>query len=373
MSSFSFSAELDKLSALVDATSTELSTTRATRTSAAPRRHHRHGGEPRSLAEQRGEDRRQEEESEADLLPTRNAVALSELQRACDLRARHVDELVTLIEADVRAFRREHGDAADGVRGVSARVDRLLQRVGVVGARQDEMFELVQQRPTRGEVDTTIAAAVLPGAAYAKTRIDALSKTVAEVHAVAEAGASGGETGGGIAGAGAGTRGGPSLDYMEQRLERRLVDFLERKMRLRARQLEVDVVRALRSNEEVRKAWGGVGGSVVGEDSGGEAGENGPRGASSRDMPPSSGGGGGGGAVVGENGGVSAMNSSGGAGPAPPAPVKFATKRDLDEVRETFSKEMRLVQNSLVSLRTQVRALGREVKALAEGVQQQSP
>ena len=48
------------------------------------------------------------------------------------------------------------------------------------------------------------------------------------------------------------------------------------------------------------------------------------------------------------------------------AQVKYVTQQDLDKVRETFAKEVRLVQNSLVSLRTQVRALGREVKEMKE-------
>ena len=58
------------------------------------------------------------------------------------------------------------------------------------------------------------------------------------------------------------------------------------------------------------------------------------------------------------------MNSAGSA--SAEAQVKYVTQQDLDKVRETFAKEVRLVQNSLVSLRTQVRALGREVKEMKE-------
>ena len=196
-------------------------------------------------------------------LPTKNAIALTDLRRDLDERARRVDELVMLIEGDVRAIKREHGEAMDGTRRVDARLDRLVQTVGVVEARQKEMFEQVQERPTRGEVDTTISASVMPGTTYTKTRLDALHETVSKMHAEMDSRSSREDWAMPVAAAAR-----PSLDYIEQRLERRLEDFLERKMRLKAKQLEIDVVHALKSNEDVRSAWGlnerGTGGKKEG-------------------------------------------------------------------------------------------------------------
>ena len=357
-SSGRLSDEIQRLAALVEQTSADLSSARATRATAAIRQH-RSGsrlGATATLTPGDGAAASTDGQSVRGMdsarlaLPTKNAIALTDLRRDLDERARRVDELVMLIEGDVRAIKREHGEAMDGTRRVDARLDRLVQTVGVVEARQKEMFEQVQERPTRGEVDTTISASVMPGTTYTKTRLDALHETVSKMHAEMDSRSSRG--GLGNASGGSGDR--PSLDYIEQRLERRLEDFLERKMRLKARQLEIDVVHALKSNEDVRSAWGLNERGTGGKKEGGEASE-GCLPSAEQDAI---------GGADGENTGASAMNSAGSA--SAEAQVKYVTQQDLDKVRETFAKEVRLVQNSLVSLRTQVRALGREVKEMKE-------
>ena len=276
-----------------------------------------------------------------------NALSLRNLRRDIDARSQRMAEMMTMIESDVKSFRKQYGEAADNSARIAARVDRMMQTLGVIESRQGDIWQAVQQRPTRGEVDTTISASVMPGEAYTKTRIESLSKTVSEMQASAVA-AQGGEDVPSQSRRG----GGASLDYLEERLEKRLEDFLERKMRIRSRQLEADVVMALKSNKDLRKAWGVDASSPreVGIDGSGK--EDSHRSEEEEDKLHGAGD---------ENEGAAANN---GEGSAQSANEKYVTKQDLDLVQQKFSKEVRLVQNSLVSLRTQVRALGRDLKEM---------
>ena len=85
------SAEMEKLAALVDATSTELSSTRDSRAAAVLRRHQTKSHREAAVATGRGE----EDRSVALALPTRNAITLSDLKRAFDARVRRVQQRTT--------------------------------------------------------------------------------------------------------------------------------------------------------------------------------------------------------------------------------------------------------------------------------------
>ena len=141
-SSGRLSDEIQRLAALVEQTSADLSSARATRATAAIRQH-RSGsrlGATATLTPGDGAAASADGQSVRGMdsarlaLPTKNAIALTDLRRDLDERARRVDELVMLIEGDVRAIKREHGEAMDGTRRVDARLDRLVQTVGVVEA-----------------------------------------------------------------------------------------------------------------------------------------------------------------------------------------------------------------------------------------------
>ena len=274
-----------------------------------------------------------------------SASALADLRHDVESRERRTRELVSIVESDVKTARQQHAAAADAAARLDAGMERIVRQLHVLEARQGEIWQAAQQRPTRSEVDTTISAAVLPSRAYAKTRIDALSETVSALLARVEAL----EANGGVGGTGAadsvgrigGGSTGPSLEYLEQRLERRMEDFLERKMRLRARKMEADIVATLKDHAAVRAAWG-EGGSDGQE---GEAAGNG----TSQENNASA-------ADEAENAGDRGNNAA--------TDVTTVTVKDLEALQDKFGKEVRLVQNSLVSLRTQLRMLSRDIKEL---------
>ena len=277
--------------------------------------------------------------------------SLLELRRDLEARCQRTRELVTFLEGDIRASKILTENTSDSLARTSSKLQRNNERIRTIEARQQEIWNTIQERPTRSEVHSTITATVLPTTSYSKTRLDALSKSVSALEASFDAqhtssnnqsnsdSNSSNSNGNGNENA--------SMQYIEQRLERRMEDFIERKMRLRSRQLEMDVVNAVKksmietdhnnkTSEKISTTTTATTEAMATEAATMEDQEN-------------------------ENsGGVSGNQDKEDILLKP----TLVTSNDLEMVQKKFSKEVRLVQNSLVSLRTQLRMLGRDVKAI---------
>ena len=138
------------------------------------------------------------------------------------------------------------------------------------------------------------------------------------------------------------------MSFMEQRLERRMEDFIERKMRLRSRQLELDVVSAVKKSMAMHHMMK----AQVNEDGQQQQEQQEVKQDPQDPQPPD------------ENESAVGNETTQQATSLTTVVGKSATAKDLELVQEKFSKEVRLVQNSLVSLRTQLRMLGKDVKLI---------
>jgi len=290
------------------------------------------------------------------------AATMKELRRDLEARCQQTRELVTFLESDIRAGTILTENTADSLARFSTGLDRVRDRQRTLEARQQELWNALQERPTRSEVNSTISASLLPSAAYSKTRLDSLGAGVSALEAAFDTltQRQGKTMDDGIdADKDVPSGGRASIQYLEQRLERHMEDFVERKMRLRSRQLEIDVVRAVKQSmlqmhqmntegEGTTPSPAGTPGSCDGQDSDGSKQYNNSQ--SQKD----------------ENSGVSGNigNTSKSKSKSSTSSPTLVTVHALALVQEKFSKEVRLVQNSLVSLRTQLRMLGRDVKAM---------
>ena len=288
-----------------------------------------------------------------------NEETLTELRRDVEARSQRTRELIKYLESDLKAGKILSENTADTLTRMSSGMERLSDRIRTVEAKQQEILSALQERPMRNEIHSTIQATILPSNSYAKTRLNSLAESVSALEAFVDshkgAGSEGGlssegEGGGGGGGVKGEQNGGASSQYLEERLERRLEDFLERKMRLRSRQIETDVVDAVKKSLD-KKSERDATSTMVSEERG-EGGASmhncgGRCGDSGRDTGQN-----------GENGGNGTRNTF------PGNSAAYVSAKDLEVVQEKFSKEVRLVQNSLVSLRTQLRMLGRDVKAI---------
>ena len=269
---------------------------------------------------------------------TYNSEAIHELRREFEKRSQTTRDLVSYVDSDIKAGRILTEDTADKVARVTSSLEQLSNRLRTVEARQQELWNTVQQRPTRSEMNSTIAATLLPATSYAKTRLDSLAASVAALEAAwdihAEKLQQGGDTTSTPAHSTTDRTSTTSLSYLEERLERRMEDFIERKMRIREVKLEANVVHAVkksllnRKKQEAHEAQA----HHPNENEGGTAGN------------------------------ASAESTTTTTTPSPP--VESATVKDLEAVTEKMNMSLKLVQNSLVSLRTQLRMLGREVKVI---------
>ena len=268
---------------------------------------------------------------------------INKLRSDFEQRNQTTRDLVVHIEHDIKAGKVFTEDTADRLARVTSQFDRLSDRLRIVEARQQEIiWNTLQQRPTRNEVNSTVSATLLPNASYTKTRLNALAESVSALQAAFDArGGSGGS--GHDNGVGSGT----SMSFMEQRLERRMEDFIERKMRLRSRQLELDVVSAVKKSMAMHHMMK----AQVNED-GQQQQEQQEVKQDPQDPQPN------------ENESAVGNETTQQATSLTTVVGKSATAKELELVQEKFSKEVRLVQNSLVSLRTQLRMLGKDVKLI---------
>ena len=284
-----------------------------------------------------------------------NEETLTELRRDVEARSQRTRELIKYLESDLKAGKILSESTADTLTRMSSGMERLSDRIRTVEAKQQEIWSALQKRPMRNEIHSTIQATILPSNSYAKTRLNSLAESVSALEAFVDshkgAGIERGLSSEGDGGGGGGVRGeqngGASSQYLEERLERRLEDFLERKMRLRSRQIETDVVDAVKKSLDTKSERDATSTTVSEERGEGGASNSGGSSDSGRDTVQN-----------GENGGNGTRNTF------PGNSAAYVTAKNLEVVQEKFSKEVRLVQNSLVSLRTQLRMLGRDVKAI---------
>ena len=270
---------------------------------------------------------------------------INKLRSDFEERNQTTRDLVVHIEHDIKAGKVFTEDTADRLARVTSQFDRLSDRLRIVEARQQEIWNTLQQRPTRNEVNSTVSATLLPNASYTKTRLNALAESVSALQAAFDA--RGGSGGSGGSGQDNGVGSGTSMSFMEQRLERRMEDFIERKMRLRSRQLELDVVSAVKKSMAMHHMMK----AQVNED-GQQQQEQQEVKQDPQDPQPN------------ENESAVGNETTQQATSLTTVVGKSATAKELELVQEKFSKEVRLVQNSLVSLRTQLRMLGKDVKLI---------
>ena len=277
---------------------------------------------------------------------------INKLRSDFEQRNQTTRDLVVHIEHDIKAGKVFTEDTADRLARVTSQFDRLSDRLRIVEARQQEIWNTLQQRPTRNEVNSTVSATLLPNASYTKTRLNALAESVSALQAAFDArGSSDGSGGSGGSGQDNGVGSGTSMSFMEQRLERRMEDFIERKMRLRSRQLELDVVSAVKKSmamHHMMKAQVNQDGQQQQEQQEVKQDPQDPQ----DPQPPD------------ENESAVGNETTQQATSLTTVVGKSATAKELELVQEKFSKEVRLVQNSLVSLRTQLRMLGKDVKLI---------
>jgi len=269
---------------------------------------------------------------------------IRQLRQDFQKQSQSTSELVSFIESDIKAGKMLSEETADRLARVTSTMESLSERLRTVEAKQSDIWNTLQKRPTRSEVNSTVSATLLPTTSYTKTRLDSLANSLSLLQGEVDHLKTFSSNNLNRGDSNIGSNGNTSMSYIEQRLERRLEDFVERKMRLRARQLEKDIV------EAVHNSLNGVANSKktmtkAPKDEENKLVENNNHQKENE----------------GDLMGNSTIDGMKNASLPPPA-----TAKELEMVKEQFSKEVRLVQNSLISLRTQLRMLGRDIKIIKE-------
>ena len=273
-------------------------------------------------------------------------------------RLSQLKETLTHVEADLHAVKRTVQNVADNQMRLQHEARQLRQSVVAISQQQEDLWSALQKRPTRSELESTLTAVTNPLQAVVGAQISSLAEDLAsfqgsttrrldKFEAQQRAAEAQTESGAGLLSRET------SLERMERRLEQRLDSLLERRIHVRLRGLEADLLERLaaencRIHGEAAKTGKVDDAAHTGKDGMAERTSAGLDGSKPLDSSTEA------------SDATSACEertaSNKGSGGRP------VTTSDLEELRAHFGKQVRLVQNSLVSLRTQLRTLGREVR-----------